>query len=67
VPVALYEARSARVLTPAHMPLRRRQSIARHRNLPDAIPWFDGGHTDPWDSRTRMRWRSPRRSDGTGA
>ncbi|HEY6576929.1 MAG TPA: prenyltransferase, partial [Mycobacterium sp.] len=36
------------VLTPAQC-RQTAQSIAATQESTGAIPWFDGGHTDPWD------------------
>ena len=38
----------AGVLTPAQC-RQTAQSIADTQESSGAIPWFDGGHTDPWD------------------
>ena len=46
----LYDGASAvhGVLTPAQC-RQTAQSIAATQESSGAIPWFDGGHTDPWD------------------
>lgn len=36
------------VLTPEQC-LQTAQSIAATQESSGALPWFDGGHTDPWD------------------
>lgn len=38
----------AGVLTPAEC-LRTAEAIAATQESSGALPWFDGGHTDPWD------------------
>ena len=50
VPVAalLTFPRCAACLTPAQC-RQTAQSIAATQESSGAIPWFDGGHTDPWD------------------
>jgi len=45
----LYDVPAVRgVLTPAQC-RQTAQSIAATQESSGAIPWFDGGHTDPWD------------------